>query len=235
MRKMTDLPQEERLKSDQLQSLTECEQAIYAIAKKTGKSPLDIWRAQEQELSDRVSNVGLRRAFPQPVLRVGALVLIIVHMYRGICMFADDGWEQQLLGWLAAWIALVASFISLDQPRWSEWIAKHMWALANVLFSIFLVIVGFLPSSGMGVSPKLLLKSWGFALAWILIGAIFNSGFTSNWRQYREERKKARENLSVLRATFPLVAGQCAKSSMLRRDGSSCPSRSRLRVVVDWD
>ena len=35
---MTDLPQEERLKSDQLQSLTECEQAIYAIAKKTGKS-----------------------------------------------------------------------------------------------------------------------------------------------------------------------------------------------------
>ena len=57
---MTDLPQEERLKSDQLQSLTECEQAIYAIAKKTGKSPLDIWRAQEQELSARVSNVGLR-------------------------------------------------------------------------------------------------------------------------------------------------------------------------------
>ena len=232
---MTDIPREERLESDQLRSLTECEQAIYAIAKKTGKSPLDIWRAQEQELSDRVSNVGLRRVFPQPVLRVGALVLIIVHIYRGICMFADNGWEQQLLGWLAAWIALVASFISLDQPRWSEWIAKGMWAFANVLFSIFLVIVGFLPSSGIGVSPKLLLKSWGFALAWILIGAIFNSGFTSNWRQYREERKKARENLSMLRATLPLVAGQCAKSLMLRRDGASFPSRSRLRVVVDWE
>lgn len=64
MRKMTDVPQEERLKPDQLGSMTECEQAIYAIAKKTGKSPLDIWRAQEQELSARVSNVGLRRVFP---------------------------------------------------------------------------------------------------------------------------------------------------------------------------
>ena len=61
---MTDVPQEERLKPDQLGSMTECEQAIYAIAKKTGKSPLDIWRAQEQELSARVSNVGLRRVFP---------------------------------------------------------------------------------------------------------------------------------------------------------------------------
>lgn len=57
MRKMTDLPQEERLKSDQLQSLTECEQAIYAIAKKSGKSPLDIWRTNELWLTQKASKV----------------------------------------------------------------------------------------------------------------------------------------------------------------------------------
>ena len=54
---MTDLLQEERLKSDQLRSLTECEQVIYAIAKKTGKSPLDIWRVNEIELSEQASKV----------------------------------------------------------------------------------------------------------------------------------------------------------------------------------
>lgn len=232
---MTDLPQEERLKSDQLRSLTECEQVIYAIAKKTGKSPLDIWRAQEQELSARVSNVGLRRVFPQPVLRVGALVVMICYMCQGIHMFMNDGWEQQLLGWVAGLISLVAIVISLDQPQCSEWIAKRMWALANVLFSICLAIVGFLPSSGMAVSPKLLLKSWVFALFWILIGAVASSLFTSRSRQDIEERKVDRERLSMLWATLPLIAGQCAKSSMLRRDGSSFPSRSRLRVVVDWD
>ena len=54
---MTDIPREERLESDQLRSLTGCEQAIYAIAKKTGKSPLDIWRVNEIRLSELSSEV----------------------------------------------------------------------------------------------------------------------------------------------------------------------------------
>ena len=232
---MTDLPQEERLKPDQLRSMTECERAIHAVAEKAGKSPLDIWRAKEQELSDRVSHVGLRRVFSRRFLRIGALVVMIGYMCQGILMFMDVEWEHQLLGWIAGLISLVAIVISLDQPRWSEWIAKRMWALANVLFSICLAIVGFLPSSGMGVSPKLLLKSWGFALFWILVGAVASSFYASWSRQDIEERKIDRERLSMLRTTLPLIVDQCGKSSILRRDGLSSHSRSRLRVVVDWD
>ena len=112
------------------------------------------------------------------------------------------GGEQQLLGWVAGLISLVAIVISLDQPQCSEWIAKRMWALANVLFSICLAIVGFLPSSGMAVSPKLLLKSWVFALFWILIGAVASSLFTSRSRQDIEERKVDRERLSMLWLRF---------------------------------
>lgn len=232
---MTDLSQEERLKPDQLRSMTECERAIHAIAEKTGKSPLDIWRANEQELSNRVSHVALARMFPRRVLRLLALVVMIGYMCRGVCMFMGIEWEQQLLGWIAGLISLVAIVISLDQPRWSEWIAKPMWALANVLFSICLAIVGFLPSSGMGVSPKLLFKSWAFALFWILVGAVASSVGASRSRQDIEERKLDRESLSMLRATLPLILDQCGKSSMLRRDGLSLSPRSRLRVVVDWD
>lgn len=232
---MTDSPQEERLKPDQLRSMTECERAIHAVAEKTGKSPLDVWRAKEQELSNRVSHVGFTRVFSRRVIRLGALVVMICYMCQGIRMFMGIGWEQQLLGWIAGLLSLVAFVISLDQPRWSEWIAKRMWALANVLFSIFLAIVGFLPSSGMGVSPKILLKSWGFALFWIVIGAVASS-FCASWsRQDIEERKIDRESLSMLRATLPLIVDQCGKSPMLRRDGLSLRSRSRLRAVVDWD
>ena len=71
-------------------------------------------------------------------------------------------------------ISLVAIVISLDNLN-VVMDCKAQWALANVLFSICLAIVGFLPSSGMAVSPKLLLKSWVFALFWILIGAVASS------------------------------------------------------------
>ena len=70
---MTDLPQEECLKPDQLRSMTECERAIHAISEKTGKSPLDIWRANETWLGEKASTVD----FKPDRKPLGIIILVI--------------------------------------------------------------------------------------------------------------------------------------------------------------
>lgn len=54
---MDKISQEEILKSDQLCSVAECEEAIRFIANRTGKNTLDIWRANEKRLSLMASSI----------------------------------------------------------------------------------------------------------------------------------------------------------------------------------
>ncbi len=97
---MIDLPQEERLKPDQLRSMTECERAIHAIAEKTGKSPLDIWRANETWLSEKASKVDFKP--DRKPLGIIILVIWIIVPYFFYASFRATGWYGISSGILVA-------------------------------------------------------------------------------------------------------------------------------------
>lgn len=112
MRKMTDLPQEERLKPDQLRSMTECERAIHAIAEKTGKSPLDIWRVNEIRLSELASTVDFKPDL-DPLGIIGLLVIEIIVLYVLYASFCATGWYGLTAGILVFWVLMNIEIVCL--------------------------------------------------------------------------------------------------------------------------
>lgn len=230
MRKMTDLPQEERLKPDQLRSMTECERAIHAIAEKTGKSPLDIWRVNEIRLSELASTVDFKPDL-DPLGIIGLLVIEIIVLYVLYASFCATGWYGLTAGILVFWVLMNIEIVCLMfKQKLLVPFGKILRSLLGVVFSIILTMFGFL-STPDSVAIRFTLALIGVLLAMACI-SFLNSLAELLWNYSVKERDGYREQLSTLRLVRPLLAGRSRSAVESRSSVVSC---GRLRAVVDWD
>ena len=145
MHKMTDLPQEECLKPDQLRSMTECERAIHAISEKTGKSPLDIWRANETWLGEKASTVDFKP--DRKPLGIIILVIWIIVPYFFYASFRATGWYGFSAGILVLGVLMTIEIVCLMfMQKLLVPFGKILRSLSGVVFSIILTMFGFLGS-----------------------------------------------------------------------------------------
>ena len=143
MHKMTDLPQEECLKPDQLRSMTECERAIHAISEKTGKSPLDIWRANETWLGEKASTVDFKP--DRKPLGIIILVIWIIVPYFFYASFRATGWYGFSAGILVLGVLMTIEIVCLMfMQKLLVPFGKILRSLSGVVFSIILTMFGFL-------------------------------------------------------------------------------------------
>ena len=230
MRKMTDLPQEERLKSDQLRSMTECERAIHAIAEKTGRSPLDIWRLNEIRLSELASKVDFK-----PDRGPSVIILLLVIEIMFLCWlyesFRATGWYGSSAGKLVFWVLMNIEIVCcMFMQKLLVPFGKILRSLLGVVFSIILTMFGFL-STPDSVANRFTLAIIGVLLAMACI-SFLNSLAELLWNYSVKERDGYREQLSTLRLVRPLLAGRSRSAVESRSSVVSC---GRLRAVVDWD
>ncbi len=230
MRKMTDLPQEERLKTDELGSMTECERAIHAVAEKTGKSPLDIWRVNEIELSEKASKVDFKPDCG-PLVIFLILFLEVLFLSRLYASFCATGWYGFSAGILAFWVLMNVQIVCLMfMQKLLVPFGKILRSLLGVVFSIILAMLGFV-STPDSVANRLTLVLIGVLLAMASI-SFLNSLLELLWNHSVKERDEHREQLSTLRSLRPLLAGGARGAVENRSSVASC---ARLRTVVDWD
>ena len=228
MRKMTDLPQEQRLKPDQLRSMTECEQAINAIAKKTGKSPLDIWRVNEIELSEQASKVDWD-------IDRNRLWLVLVNLFVfGVIVnyYLVSDWPR-VVGFVALFVfANFMVFICRYKPTWIPSYGKFLLAFAEFVFSLALTLFGYDLADGKSMHGLILILSMlGISLAAFLV-RLLNCFPELLWSHSVKEWNDRGEQLSALRSVRALLAGGSDSAVESR---SSVVSYARLRAVVDWD
>ena len=230
MRKMTDLPQEECLKPDQLRSMTECERAIHAVAEKTGKSPLDIWHVNEIELSEKASKADFKPdCGPLEIFLILFLeVLFLSWLYASFCA---TGWYGFSAGILEFWVLMNVQIVCLMfMQKLLVRFGKILRFLSGVMFSITSTVLG-LVSTLNSEATRLL-----FALSGVLFAVLLLSSWHSLpellWNHSVKERDKHREQLSTLRSVRPLLAGGSDSTVENRSSVTSC---ARLRTVVDWD
>lgn len=227
MRKMTDLPQEERLKPDQLRSMTECERAIHAVAEKAGKSPLDIWRANEMWLSEAASKVDWDVGCSWYCLCVSNLFMfgnLLCQLYR-------PDWYRSIAGAVALIVlGNVMIMIYFHKPAWIRPYGRFLRAFAGVVFSLALTFFGydFLPAR---IMYELVMGVLGIVFAACFV-VLFHWLCELIWNHSVKERDECREQLSTLRSVRPLLTGGSRSAVESRSSVVSC---ARLRAVVDWD
>ena len=230
MHKMTDLPQEECLKPDQLRSMTECERAIHAIAEKTGKSPLDIWRANETWLSELASTVDFKPdCGPLSIISILIIeIMLLCWFYESFCA---TGWYGSSAGKLVFWVLMNIEIVCvMFMQKLIVPFAKILRSLLGVVFSIILTMFGFLSTLD-SVANRFTLALIGVLLAMACI-SFLNSLAELLWNHSVKERDGYREQLSTLRLVRPLLAGRSRSAVESRSSVVSC---GRLRAVVDWD
>lgn len=227
---MTDVPQEERLKPDQLRSMTECERAIHAVAEKTGKSPLDIWRVNEIRLSELSSKVD----FKPDRDPLGIIFLLLIEiallwcLYESFCM---TGWYGFSAGILVLWVLLNIEIVCLMfAQKLLVPFGTILRRLLGVVFSIILTMFGFL-STPDSVANRSTLALISVLLAMALF-SFLHSLSELLWNHSVKKRDEHREQLSTLRLVRPLLAGGSDSAVESRSSVASC---ARLRAVVDWD
>lgn len=227
MRKMTDLPQEERLKPDQLRSMTECERAIHAVAEKAGKSPLDIWRANEMWLSEAASKVDWDVGCSWYCLCVSNLFMfgnLLCQLYR-------PDWYRSIAGAVALIVlGNVMIMIYFHKPAWIRPYGRFLRAFAGVVFSLALTFFGydFLPAR---IMYELVMGVLGIVFAACFV-VLFHWLCELIWNHSVKERDECREQLSTLRSVRPLLTGGSRSAVESRSSVVSC---AQLRAVVDWD
>lgn len=227
MRKMTDLPQEERLKPDQLRSMTECERAIHAVAEKAGKSPLDIWRVNEMWLSEAASKVDWDVGCSWYCLCVSNLFMfgnLLCQLYR-------PDWYRSIAGAVALIVlGNVMIMIYFHKPAWIRPYGRFLRAFAGVVFSLALTFFGydFLPAR---IMYDLVMGVLGIVFAACFV-VLFHWLCELIWNHSVKERDECREQLSTLRSVRPLLTGGSRSAVESRSSVVSC---ARLRAVVDWD
>ena len=230
MHKMTDLPQEERLKPDQLRSMTECERAIHAIAEKTGKSPLDIWRANETWLSEKASNVDFKPDC-KPLGIILLLVIGIIVPYLFYASFRATGWYGYSAGILVLGVLMIIETVCvIFTQKLLVHFGKILRSLSGVVFSTILTMFGFLSTMD-SVANRFTLALIGVLVAMACI-SILNSPAELLWNHSVKVRDGYREQLSTLRLVRPLLAGMSRSAVESRSSVVSC---ARLRAVVDCD
>jgi hypothetical protein len=227
---MTDFPQEERLKSDQLRSLTECEQAIYSIAKKTGKSPLDIWRVNETWLSEKASKVDWDVECNWRRFCVPNLMMLGFLLYQ-LC---GPDWRHTVVG-VVVFIVLVniMIFIYDCRPNWILLYGRCLRAWAGSLFSFSLALVGYDWVRGV-LKYDLVLWLLGIVLAFYSV-KLLNLYPELVWNHFAKEWERRKKQLVILRMVRPVLGDIEDHSSGSAVDRSSVASCVRLRGIVDWD
>ena len=227
MRKMTDSPQEERLKPDQLRSMTECERAIHAVAEKTGKSPLDVWRANETWLSEAASKVDWDVGCKWYCFCVSNLFMfgnLLCQLYR-------PDWYRAIAGAIVLIVlGNIMIMIYFHKPAWIPSYGRFLRAFAGVVFSLALTFFGY------NFLPERIIYDFVMGMLGIVFAACFvvllHWLCELIWNHSVKERDKRREQLSTLRSVRPLLAGGSDSAVENRSSVTSC---ARLRTVVDWD
>lgn len=230
MSKMTDLPQEERLKPDQLRSMTECEHAIYVIAKRTGKSPLDIWRVNETWLSEKASRVDWGVQCNWRCFCVPNLMMLGFLLYQ-LC---SPDWRHTVVGVVALIVLVnIMIFIYHYTPNWILPYGRFLRAYAGSLFSFSLALLGYDWIRGV-LKYDLILWLLGIVLAFYLV-KFLNLYPELIWNHFAKEWERRKKQLAILRMVHPVLVGSEECSSGSEVDQFSSSSRMRLRTVVDWD
>lgn len=148
---MDKISQEEILKSDQLCSVAECEEAIRFIANRTGKNTLDIWRANEKRLSLMASSISrcLTNKRYTSVPLVVACLAIVGSLVWEICSYG------QTTGVFVGVVVCVFPFICASFfPKTYVFLGQIYRQLLGSVFSIELFLLSYLPWSAEGASAS---------------------------------------------------------------------------------
>lgn len=221
---MDKISQEEILKSDQLCSVAECEEAIRFIANRTGKNALDIWRANEKRLSLMASSISrcLTNKRYTSVPLVVACLAIVGSLVWEICS------HGQITGVFVGVVVCVLPFILASQwPGGYVRVGQICRYFLGIVFSVELFLLSYLPWDSGGVNTFRevgeYVKSIGYFTLWVLLTVV--SYYLVVERPYGVAHARVKDELSTLRFARGLLC-DCDTSMM---DVSENKSRSFKR------
>lgn len=219
---MIGIPNSEVLKPNQMCSVSECEQAIRAIARETGKSSLDIWRANEKGINCylRMKDNKYEVRWPGWVFLISVFVIICGLLAYEYMKYGLGGKSLALVYCLLGCLSCIVSCANVSlAPR----IGKLLRDLIGVTFSVFLALFGIIATNEVGDIS--LLRSCLFAIAMLsLIAGFHYLIFEWPWKLNQRNREEVRARLVTLRSTLPFVLEQdavsvgSARASLRRRD-----------------
>lgn len=148
---MSPMSQEEILKSDQLRTVSECEEAIRVIAKNVGKDAFDIWSTNEKRLSLEASSVSscLNGKKRMPIQQCVVTMLTIVTLVWDI--FSHG--EVTML-FLVIVVYMLPFIFASFFPKTYVILGQIYRQLLGLVFSIELFLLSYLPWSAEGASAS---------------------------------------------------------------------------------
>lgn len=218
---MDEISQEEILKSDQLCSVAECEEAIRFIANRTGKNTLDIWRANEKRLSLMASSISrcLSNKRYTSVPLVVACLAIVGSLVWVICS------HGQRTGVFEGVVVCVLPFLLASKwPGGYVRVGQIYRYFLGIVFSVELFLLSYLPWDSGGVNTfhevGEYVKSIGYFTLWVLLTVV--SYYLVVERPYGVAHARVKDELSTLRFARGLLC-DCDTSVMdVSENKSSC-------------
>lgn len=196
---MDKISQEENLKSDQLCSVAECEEAIRFIANRTGKNTLDIWRANEKRLSLMASSISRcltnKRCTSVPL--VVACLAIVGSLVWVICSHG-----QRTGVFVGVVVCVLPFFLASIWPGGYVRVGQIYRYFLGIVFSVELFLLSYLPWDSGGVNTfhevGEYVKSIGYFTLWVLLTVI--SYYLVVERPYSAMCDMVKNELSILRS-----------------------------------
>ena len=219
---MDNISQEEILKSDQLCSVAECEEAIRFIANRTGKNALDIWCENEKRLSRMASSVSLclnSKRRPHMLLVVAGLAIV------GSSVWEVLSYGQITGGLVGVVVFCVFPFIFASRcPEGYVRVGQIYRYFLGVVFSVELFLLSYLPWDSGGVNTfhevGEYIKIIGYFALWVLLTVVLY--YLVVERPYGVAHARVKDELSTLRLARGLLC-DCDTSVMdVSENKSSC-------------
>lgn len=202
---MDKISQEEILKSDQLCSVAECEEAIQFIANRTGKNALDIWRANEKRLSHMVSSVSLcltNRRYTFVPLFVACLEIV------GSLVWEMCSHGQVRLRFLGVIVCVIPYFLVYVYPKEYVLFGQISRYFLGIVFSVELFLLSYLPWDSGGVNTFHEVGEYieiiGYLTLWVLLTVVLY--YLVVERPYGVAHARVKDKLSTLRLARGLLS-----------------------------
>lgn len=196
---MNHMSQEEILKSDQLRSVSECEEAIRVIAKNVGKDAFDIWSTNEKSLSLKASSVSSCLNGKKQT----SIQLFVVSMLTILTLVCDIFTHGKVTILFPALMVYILPFIFASIfPKTYVILGQIYRQLLGLVFSIELFLLSYLPWSAEGASVSREVGEYIKSLGYYMFGILLTVAlyYLVIERPYNAMRDMVNNELSTLRS-----------------------------------
>ena len=234
--KMTSASHETTLKPEQLQSVTICANAIFNIAKDTGRKPIEIWQLNETELGKYPKPVTYHKELCAYRVLMGIAIVVLIIL-TGFIELSHEELSKALFTTGALTLVFLSTLAAIIKMSFIPHVTKSLTGLLGLFLTIISTLLGFydklkeiwkyILTAMIGMSPYIIFCLATCTCLWI------------SWKIKTNEAVLKKEQLATVRATLPLLlASPCEHNSTaqtakhLTKNNSQLSKLAKLTAAV---